>query len=208
MEPNLSIRTLCELYENVGISIKTLSSHSLNKTYVVERQIRLFVVASRTILIFSKVPPIFLRAEATLQLLPPQKPFFVIRLLQQNPYELMQLLFDELLTPSPSVDHPAPEVIAPIAEVVAPEPAASIGSPSSTIVNQDKPSPNVVHMNNDLFFCIPIPKNDSEASSSSDVIPAVVQTAALNSEHVTKWTKDHPLDNIIGELKRPVSTRL
>nr|GEY10155.1 retrovirus-related Pol polyprotein from transposon TNT 1-94 [Tanacetum cinerariifolium] len=33
-------------------------------------------------------------------------------------------------------------------------------------------------------------------------------TAAPNSEHVTKWTKDHPLDNIIGKLQRPVSTRL
>nr|GFD03186.1 hypothetical protein [Tanacetum cinerariifolium] len=55
---------------------------------------------------------------------------------------LFQLLFDELLTPPPSVDHPAPEVIAPIAEVVAPEPAASIGSPSLTIVNQDAPSPS------------------------------------------------------------------
>ncbi|GKG00815.1 retrovirus-related pol polyprotein from transposon TNT 1-94, partial [Tanacetum coccineum] len=54
---------------------------------------------------------------------------------------------------------------------------------------------------------IPIPKNDSEASSS-DVIPTVVHTATLNSEHVTKWTKDHPLDIIIGELERPVSTRL
>nr|GEY08983.1 hypothetical protein [Tanacetum cinerariifolium] len=38
---------------------------------------------------------------------------------------LFQPLFDELLTPLPSVDHPALEVIAPIAEVVAPEPAAS-----------------------------------------------------------------------------------
>nr|GEX67469.1 hypothetical protein [Tanacetum cinerariifolium] len=36
---------------------------------------------------------------------------------------LFQPLFDELLTPPPSVDPPAPEVIAPIAEVVAPEPA-------------------------------------------------------------------------------------
>ncbi|GJZ55842.1 retrovirus-related pol polyprotein from transposon TNT 1-94, partial [Tanacetum coccineum] len=45
--------------------------------------------------------------------------------------------------------------------------------------------------------------NDSEASSS-DVIPTVVQTAAPNSKHVTKWTKDHPLDNIISELKRPI----
>nr|GEU52869.1 putative ribonuclease H-like domain-containing protein [Tanacetum cinerariifolium] len=35
---------------------------------------------------------------------------------------LFQLLFDELLTLPPSVDHPAPEVIASIAEVVAPKP--------------------------------------------------------------------------------------
>nr|GEW10576.1 uncharacterized mitochondrial protein AtMg00810-like [Tanacetum cinerariifolium] len=54
---------------------------------------------------------------------------------------LFQSLFDELLTPPPSVDHPAPEVFVLIAEVVAPEPAASSGSPSSTIVNQDAPSP-------------------------------------------------------------------
>ncbi|GJY38687.1 retrovirus-related pol polyprotein from transposon TNT 1-94, partial [Tanacetum coccineum] len=55
---------------------------------------------------------------------------------------LFQPLFDELLPP-PSVDHPAPEVIAPIAEVVALEPAASTGSPSSTTVDQDAPSPTI-----------------------------------------------------------------
>ncbi|GJS85524.1 retrovirus-related pol polyprotein from transposon TNT 1-94 [Tanacetum coccineum] len=139
---------------------------------------------------------------------------------------LFQPLFDELLNPSSSVDRPAPEVIAPIAEVVAPEPAASTGSPSSTTVDQDAPSPSnsqttpetqspiipndveednhdldVAHMNNDPFFGIPIPENDSEASSSSDVIPTVVHTATPNSEHITKWTKDHPLDNIIVEPK-------
>nr|GEX03949.1 hypothetical protein [Tanacetum cinerariifolium] len=53
------------------------------------------------------------------------------------------------------------------------------------------------HINNDPFFGILIPKNDSEVSSSSDVIPTIVHTAAPNSKHVTKWTKDHPLDNII-----------
>nr|GEU33278.1 hypothetical protein [Tanacetum cinerariifolium] len=134
--------------------------------------------------------------------------------------------------PSTPVDPPAPEVIAPIAEVVALEHVVSIGSPSSTIVDQDAPFPSnsqttletqslvisnnvaeenhnldVAHMNNDPFFGIPILKNDSE-SSSSDVIPTVVNTAAPNSEHVTKWTKDHPLNTIIGELERPVSTRL
>ncbi|GKG19790.1 hypothetical protein Tco_0376889, partial [Tanacetum coccineum] len=50
-----------------------------------------------------------------------------------------------------------------------------------------------------------IPKNDYEASSSSDVILTVVHTAAPYSEHVTKWTKDHPLANIIGELERPLN---
>ncbi|GJV01180.1 retrovirus-related pol polyprotein from transposon TNT 1-94 [Tanacetum coccineum] len=127
---------------------------------------------------------------------------------------LFQPLFDEFLNPPSSVDRPAPEVIALIAKVVAPEPAVSTGSPSSTIVDQDAPSPSnlqttpktqssvisndveeenhdldVAHMNNDPFFGIPILENDSEASYTSD-------------------TKDHPLDNIIGELKRPVSTRL
>ncbi|GKG36199.1 hypothetical protein Tco_0443877, partial [Tanacetum coccineum] len=52
-------------------------------------------------------------------------------------------------------------------------------------------------MNNDPFFGIPIPENDSEASSSLDVIPIIVHTATPNSEHVNKWTKDHPLDNIM-----------
>ncbi|GKA13680.1 putative ribonuclease H-like domain-containing protein [Tanacetum coccineum] len=118
---------------------------------------------------------------------------------------LFQPLFDELLTPPLDVDHPALEVIAPIAKVVAPKPVTSTGSPSSTTVDQDAPSPSnsqtipetqssiipndveeynldldVAHMNNDPFFGIPILEN----------------------------TKGHPLENIIGELERPVSTRL
>nr|GEV48589.1 hypothetical protein [Tanacetum cinerariifolium] len=46
--------------------------------------------------------------------------------------------------PSTPVDPPAPEIIASIADVVAPEPGASTGSPSSTTVDQDAPSPNKV----------------------------------------------------------------
>nr|GEU37233.1 retrovirus-related Pol polyprotein from transposon TNT 1-94 [Tanacetum cinerariifolium] len=90
-----------------------------------------------------------------------------------------------------TIDLPASEVLALIAEVVAPKPVVSTELPSSTTVDQDAPSP----------------KNDSE-SSFSDVIPTVVHTAAPNSEHITKWTKDHHLDNIIGELEGLVSTRL
>ncbi|GKB42036.1 retrovirus-related pol polyprotein from transposon TNT 1-94, partial [Tanacetum coccineum] len=146
---------------------------------------------------------------------------------------LFQPLFDELLNTPSSVNHPSPEVITPIVEGVAPEPVVSTDSPSSTTVDQDAPSPSnsqttpktqspvipndveednhdldVAHMNNDLFFSFPNPENHSEASSSSDVIPTVVHNVDPNSEHVTKWTKDHPLDNIIDEFERPVSTRL
>ncbi|GJR22106.1 retrovirus-related pol polyprotein from transposon TNT 1-94 [Tanacetum coccineum] len=162
---------------------------------------------------------------------PPSTPFVPP---SRTNYDLLfQLLFGKLLTPPPSIDCPAPEVIAPFAEVVAPKPTASTDSPSSTTVDQDTPTPSnsqktpetqspvitndveednhnldVAHMNNNPLFGIPIPENISEASSSSDVIPTIVHTAAPNSEHVTKWTKDHPLENIIGELERHVSTRL
>ncbi|GKF47427.1 hypothetical protein Tco_0137229 [Tanacetum coccineum] len=91
-------------------------------------------------------------------------------------------MFDELITPPHSVEYPASKVVAPIHEVVAPVHAVLTGSPSSTNVDQDAPSPNsihtIVHPNHQIF------------------------------EHNNKWTKDHPLENIIGELARPVSTRL
>ncbi|GJW10596.1 hypothetical protein Tco_1576423, partial [Tanacetum coccineum] len=126
-----------------------------------------------------------------------------------------------------------PEVIAPIPEVVAHEHAVSTGSPSSTIVDQDAPSTSnspttkktqtpiishdveednhdieVAHMGNDLYFGIPIPEVTSDQSSSSVVIHTIVPPDHHVSEHNSKWTKDHPLENIIGALDRPVSTRL
>ncbi|GJT04139.1 hypothetical protein Tco_0838601 [Tanacetum coccineum] len=51
-------------------------------------------------------------------------------------------MFDESLNPPPYVDLQAPKVIAPIPEVVAHEHAVSTGSPSSTTVDQDAPSPS------------------------------------------------------------------
>ncbi|GKF03813.1 hypothetical protein Tco_0034481 [Tanacetum coccineum] len=69
----------------------------------------------------------------------------------------------------------------------------------------DRPAPNFIAPIAEVVVLEPAAstENDSKASSSSDVIPTIVYTTTLNSEHVTKWTKDHPLDNIIGELQRP-----
>ncbi|GKF15935.1 hypothetical protein Tco_0057397, partial [Tanacetum coccineum] len=48
----------------------------------------------------------------------------------------------------------------------------------------------------------------SDQSSSSDSIHTIVHPDHQLSEHNNKWTKDHPLENIIKELARLVSTRL
>ncbi|GJR19312.1 retrovirus-related pol polyprotein from transposon TNT 1-94 [Tanacetum coccineum] len=75
-------------------------------------------------------------------------------------------------------------------------------------VEEDNHDIEVAHMGNDPYFGIPIPEVPSDQSSSSDVIHTIVHPDHQVSEHTSKWTKDHPLENIIGALDRPVSTRL
>ncbi|GKB22336.1 retrovirus-related pol polyprotein from transposon TNT 1-94, partial [Tanacetum coccineum] len=53
-----------------------------------------------------------------------------------------------------------------------------------------------------------IPEVPSDHSSSSDSIHTIMHPNHQISKHNSKWTKDHPLENIIGKLARPVSTRL
>nr|GFA02492.1 integrase, catalytic region, zinc finger, CCHC-type, peptidase aspartic, catalytic [Tanacetum cinerariifolium] len=146
---------------------------------------------------------------------------------------LLQPMFDELLNPSPSVDPQAPEVITLIADVIPPVQAESIGSPSSTTVDQDAPSPSksqttletqssvipqdveednhdieVAHIWIDPLFGVPI-TGITSAQSSSTVLPhTIVQTDHQIPQHNSKWTKDHPLDNIIGQLSSQVSILL
>nr|GFC31733.1 hypothetical protein [Tanacetum cinerariifolium] len=111
----------------------------------------------------------------------------------RNDWDLLfQPLFDELLNPPPSVDNQAAEVIAPIAEVIPQVDDDSIGSPSSTAVDQDAPSPSklltpteiqsliilqdvgndnldieVAHMGNDPLLGVPITEVASGQSSST-----------------------------------------
>nr|GFC45717.1 retrovirus-related Pol polyprotein from transposon TNT 1-94 [Tanacetum cinerariifolium] len=63
----------------------------------------------------------------------------------RNDWDLLfQPLFDELLNPPTSVVNQAAEVIAPIAEVIPQVDDDSTGSPSSTTVDQDAPSPKAM----------------------------------------------------------------
>nr|GEY17549.1 copia protein [Tanacetum cinerariifolium] len=79
---------------------------------------------------------------------------------------------------------------------------------SKVLMERNNHDIEVVHMGNDPFFGIPIPDILSDQSLSSDIIHTIVHPDHQISEHNSKWTKDHPLENIIGELARPVSARL
>nr|GEZ63700.1 integrase, catalytic region, zinc finger, CCHC-type, peptidase aspartic, catalytic [Tanacetum cinerariifolium] len=113
----------------------------------------------------------------------------------QNDWDLLfQPMFDELLNPQPSVVNQTPKTIAPIAEVIPPGYVDSIGSPSSTTVEQDAPSASnsptptktqslvipqdvedvnldmeVAHMRNDPLFGVPIPEVTSVQSTEEGI---------------------------------------
>nr|GEY51855.1 retrovirus-related Pol polyprotein from transposon TNT 1-94 [Tanacetum cinerariifolium] len=106
---------------------------------------------------------------------------------------LFQPMFVELLNPPPSVDPQALEVIAPIADVIPPLQVELTGLPSSTIVDQNAPSPSksqttqetqsfvipqdveedihdikVAHIGNDSLFGVPVLEVTSAQSSSTN----------------------------------------
>nr|GEZ37589.1 hypothetical protein [Tanacetum cinerariifolium] len=121
----------------------------------------------------------------------------------QNDWDLLfQPMFDELLNPPPSVVNQAPEAIAPIVKVI------PLINTDSIDVEDDNLDMEVAHMRNDPLLGIPIPEVTSEQSTTPASPQAIVQTDHPLPHHNSKWTKDHPLNNIIGQLFRPVSTRL
>nr|GFB00771.1 retrovirus-related Pol polyprotein from transposon TNT 1-94 [Tanacetum cinerariifolium] len=125
----------------------------------------------------------------------------------RNDWDLLfQLMFDELLNPSPSVDHQAAQVIAPIAKVIPQVQADSTSSPSSTTVDQDAPSASkshtktetqssvipqeveennldieVAHMGNDSLIGASIPKVTSAQFSSTAYKDALSQSCWIES---------------------------
>ncbi|GKB42746.1 retrovirus-related pol polyprotein from transposon TNT 1-94 [Tanacetum coccineum] len=134
---------------------------------------------------------------------------------------LLQLLFDEYFRYPPCVDHPVPKVSALVRTILT-------GSPSSTSVDQDAPSPSpsqtpqassshviapdaeeadhdieVAHIDNNPQFGIPILEPSFEESSSQVVIPNNVHSVIQPPEHISKWTKDHPIDNVTSDPSRP-----
>ncbi|GKA74808.1 putative ribonuclease H-like domain-containing protein [Tanacetum coccineum] len=144
----------------------------------------------------------------------------------KNDWEILfQPMFDEYLNTPPCVD-------SQVSAVIAPKPAVSTDTPSSTTIDQDAPSSStsqttqetpplviplgveeadhdieVSHMDNNPYVDFPILEPSSEESSTQVVIPNNVHLINQPPEHINQWIKDHPIDNVIGDPYRPVSTR-
>ncbi|GJR45479.1 retrovirus-related pol polyprotein from transposon TNT 1-94 [Tanacetum coccineum] len=117
---------------------------------------------------------------------------------KKKAYRIYNRLFDEFFSPPDSVVSPS--------EVEALASVESTAIPLSA--EEELHDLEVAHISNDPYFGIPIPETIFEESSSSDVIPTTVHLDAPISEHLSKWTKYHLLQNIIGELFKTISIRL
>ncbi|GJV76368.1 retrovirus-related pol polyprotein from transposon TNT 1-94 [Tanacetum coccineum] len=141
---------------------------------------------------------------------------------------LLQSMFNEYLEP-PRVERPvSPALAVPVLVNLA-------GTPSSTTIDQDVHSPShspsssalqspSIHqgvaagstiiednpfspVDNDPFVNVFAPEPSSKASSSRDLSSAKSTHVTQPHHHLEKWSKDHPLDNIIGNPSRSISTR-
>ncbi|GJZ09183.1 retrovirus-related pol polyprotein from transposon TNT 1-94 [Tanacetum coccineum] len=139
---------------------------------------------------------------------------------------LFQPMFDEYFTPPGVRQDPIPNVAQD--PVIPTGPSVSIAidldapSGSHTSSPLDHHSSSVHHgvageqyaevnpfaaANPEPFVNVFAPDYNFEASSSREITIPELNQSTQHYEHVRKWTDSHPLDNIIGNPSRPVSTR-
>ncbi|GJV26387.1 retrovirus-related pol polyprotein from transposon TNT 1-94 [Tanacetum coccineum] len=135
---------------------------------------------------------------------------------------LFQPMFDEHFEQS-RVDEPVPSATEVNAQVV------PSSTSLSTTIAQDAPSTSASSSTSDshlpdqhqeiredtpIIHDVPHPSHNlvtgdpgSAQSSSGNVNAAEPNQDNYPPDHIRRWTKDHPLDNIVGNPSRPVSTR-
>ncbi|GJT83505.1 retrovirus-related pol polyprotein from transposon TNT 1-94 [Tanacetum coccineum] len=136
---------------------------------------------------------------------------------------------------APSRKEP-PRVARPVSSAIAVQvPVISTGTPYSTTIDQDAPSPshspssselqpsilhqgviagsNIIednpfaHVYNDPFINVFALEPSSKASSSEDASSDESTHVTQPHHHLGKWSKDQPLGNVIGNPSQSVSTR-
>nr|GEZ52463.1 retrovirus-related Pol polyprotein from transposon TNT 1-94 [Tanacetum cinerariifolium] len=207
-------QTLRDYYEEVGISHETSVARSPQHNGVVERHNRTLIEAAHTMLIYAQAP-LFLWAEVVATACFTQNRSIIRLRHGKTPYELLHSklpdlsffhVFGALCYPTNDSEN--------LVDQDAPSPSKSFTTTEiqSSVIPQDVGDDNldieVAHMGNDPLLGVPIPEVTSEKSSSTAYPQSFMQPNHPMTHHNSKWTKDHPLNNIIGQLSRPVSTRL
>nr|GEW60858.1 hypothetical protein [Tanacetum cinerariifolium] len=172
-------QTLRDYYEEVGISHETSVARSLQQKGVVERCNRTLIKAARTMLIYAQAH-LFLWAEAVAITCFMQNRSIILLRDGKTPYEHLHSKLPDLL----------------------------FFHVFGALCYPTNDSENLAHIGNDTLLGVPFPKITSEQSSSMASPQSNVQPNYPMTHHNSKLTKDHPLNNIIGQLSRPVSTRL
>nr|GEW21249.1 integrase, catalytic region, zinc finger, CCHC-type, peptidase aspartic, catalytic [Tanacetum cinerariifolium] len=114
----------------------------------------------------------------------------------------------QLLTPGYSSSGlPSPSVLSHVLPTPAPIHAETTSTSSSTTIDQDAPSASTSPTNEETQAPVIHQDLSFEESSSRDVIPLNLHQINQPFNHLKKWTKYHPLDNVTGNPSRHVSTR-
>nr|GEW71238.1 integrase, catalytic region, zinc finger, CCHC-type, peptidase aspartic, catalytic [Tanacetum cinerariifolium] len=176
-------KTLHEFYENVGISHQTSVARSPQQNDIVEKRNWTLVEAARTIYDWD---------------------------------HLFQPMFEEYFNP--------PTFVVFLVHVAtAPRSVDLANSLVSMLIDQDAPStsiPSIKEQEHSLnisqgfkespktqpFHDDPLNESPHEDSTSQGSSLNVLQIHTP-FEHLGRWTKDHPIDNVIGDPSRSVSTR-
>ncbi|GKD30521.1 retrovirus-related pol polyprotein from transposon TNT 1-94 [Tanacetum coccineum] len=106
-------------------------------------------------------------------------------------------MFDEYLDP-PRVERPVPSATTVQVLVI------SAGAAAGSNIIKDNP---FAPADNDPFVNVFALEPSSEVSSSGDICSAESSHVTQPHHHLGKCSKDHHLDNVIGNPSRPVSTR-
>ncbi|GKF15558.1 hypothetical protein Tco_0057020, partial [Tanacetum coccineum] len=103
-------------------------------------------------------------------------------------------MFDEYFNP-PSI------AISPVQEAAALRAVVLADSPVSTSINQDAPSTSIPSTQEQEHSPTISQDSTSQGSSSN------VRQTHTPFEHLGKWTKNHPIANVIGDPSHYVSTK-
>nr|GFC01179.1 retrovirus-related Pol polyprotein from transposon TNT 1-94 [Tanacetum cinerariifolium] len=204
--------TLTEYYERIGIFHQKTVPITLQQNDVVERQNCTLVKAARTMLIFSKAP-MFLWAEVVATACYTQNQSLIHTHHNKTPYELVHnkkpdltffRFFGALCYPTNDCEDLGKlQPTADIGIFVGYAPSRKGVAAEYTLMGNNPVAP----VDNNPFINVFAPEPSSDASSSGDVSSTESTYVSQTHHHLSKWSKDHPLDNVIGNPSRSVSTR-